>query len=260
MVGSRLNQVANLLELGRWDEVAEIASDYLDVEAPEFGVGWEFGFMVAYTVWLYLRRGDLAEAHRIVDDYLVLPDGARLDMKTMVMNARLAVMNADGNHAEALEVAEATLRGSFGGLVVDTRASLIEAVDAAFALGRDDKVVELIALVRGRVQGSWSPSLEAHMLRWEARVAAGRGDLAEADTKFAAAIARFAEARRPFWAAVTRLEYASTLVAQDRDAEAEGLLTQARATFSELRAVPWVGRADALSAETSALRANVISA
>ena len=260
MLGARMNQVANLLELGQWDEVSAIATDYLDVEASEFGVGWELGFLVANAVWLYLRRGDLASARRIVDDHLVVPEGARDDLKTMVMNARAAVMNAEGDHDDALQTAEATLRGSFGGLLVDIRGSLIEAVDAAFALRRDDKVMELIALVRGRVHGSWSPSLEAHILRWEARVAAGRGDVADADTRFAAAIARFVALSRPFWAAVTRLEYATALGAQDRDSDAEALIGLARAAFADLRALPWVQRSDALSGEIKALRAKVISA
>jgi hypothetical protein len=71
---------------------------------------------------------------------------------------------------------------------------------------------------------------------------------------------RFVAMRRPFWAAVTRLEYARALVAQDRDSEAEGLVRQARAAFAELRAAPWLQQADALAGEISALRANVISA
>ncbi len=260
MVGAHLNQIANLLELGRWDEVAAIASDYIEVEAPEFGARWEFGSLVANAVWLYIRRGDLATAQRIVDDYLVLPEVARNDLKTMVMNARAAVMNAGGDHAGALRAAEATLRESFGGLLVDTRGALIEAVDAAFGLGRIDKVEELIALVGGHVHVSRIPSFDAHILRWEARVAGSRGDLADADAKFAAAIARFVAMRRPFWTAMTRLEYAEWLAAQGRDSEADALVAQAHAAFAELRAVPWVERSDALTAELNALRAKVISA
>jgi tetratricopeptide (TPR) repeat protein len=259
MVGARLNQVGNLLELGRWDEVATIATDYLDVEAPEFAQ-WEFGFLIANAVWLHVRRGDLGTARRIVDNYLVLPYGARDDLKTLVMTARAALLNAEGDHEEALRTAEATLRGSFGGLLLDIRGSLIEAVEAAFSLRRDDKVLELIDLVRGRVPISRNPTLEAHILRWEARVAAGRGEVADADTKFAAAIARFVSLSRPFWAAATCLEYASVLVTQDRHAEAQGFVSQARASFVGLGAVPWVQRSDVLTREISTVSANAISA
>jgi len=45
--------------------------------------------------------------------------------------------------------------------------------------------------------------------------------------------------------AVTRLEFAEALVAVDRDTDARELLTQAQTTFAELRATPWLERADA---------------
>lgn len=48
---------------------------------------------------------------------------------------------------------------------------------------------------------------------------------------------------RSGWLAVTRLELAEWLLAQGRDAEAREPLAQARATFEELRAAPWVNRA-----------------
>jgi hypothetical protein len=145
-------------------------------------------------------------------------------------------------------------------VLADLRAALIDAVDAAFALHMDDKVLELIALVRERVYVSRNPSLEAHILRWEARVAAGRGDDADADTKFDAATARFLALSRPFWVAVTRHEHAAALLSGDRDAEAAGLLAQARSTFAELRALPWVERTDALTRDLESSRANTISA
>ena len=260
MVGARLNRIGMLLELGRWDEVAAITTDYFDVEAPELGVGWELGFMVASAVWLYVRRGDLPTAHRIVSDYLVIPEESREDLRALVASARAAIMNGEGNHVEALRVAEGAFRVSFEELLVDLRTALIEAVDAAFALHMDGRVSELIALVRERVYVSRNPSLEAHILRWEARVAAGRGDEGDAETKFDAATARFLALSRPFWVAVTRYEHAAALVTQDREPEAVSLLAQARTTFAELRALPWLERTDALTRDLEIARANTISA
>jgi tetratricopeptide (TPR) repeat protein len=260
MLGARLNRIAMLLELGRWDEVAAITTEFLDVDAPEVGVGWELGFLVANAVWLYVQRGDLATAHRIVDDYLVMPEGVRDDLQVMVINARAVIINAEGDHVAALRAAEDAVRMSFGDLLADLRAALIDAVDAAFALHMDDKVLELIALVRERVYVSRNPSLEAHILRWEGRVAAGRGDEADADAKFEAATVRFLALSRPFWVAVTRYEHAAAMVSGDRDAEAAGLLAQARPTFAELRALPWVERTDALTRDLESAHANTISA
>jgi hypothetical protein len=48
----------------------------------------------------------------------------------------------------------------------------------------------------------------------------------------------------PFYVAVTRLERAERLIAQGRADEARPLLDQARETFEELRAGPWVERVD----------------
>ncbi len=260
MIGARLNRIAMLLELGRWDEVGSITTEFLDVDAPEVGVGWELGFLVANAVWLYVRRGDLVTAHRIVDECLVIPEGVRDDLQVMVTNARAAIMNAEGEHVEALRVAEEAVRMSFGDLLADLRAAMINAVDAAFALGTDDKVLELIALVRERIYVPRNPSLEAHILRWEARLAAGRGEDIDAETKFGAAIDRFVELNRPFWVAVTQLEFASAIVGQDRDAEAAVLLGEAHASFAELRAVPWLERTDALVRDLEASHATMISA
>jgi hypothetical protein len=58
----------------------------------------------------------------------------------------------------------------------------------------------------------------------------------------------------PFYVAVTRLERAENLLAEDRGGEARALLGQARETFEELRARPWLERVDrlALGAEVPA--------
>ena len=50
-----------------------------------------------------------------------------------------------------------------------------------------------------------------------------------------------------FWLAVTQLEHAEWLVGQDRGAEAERLLDEARETFERLEAAPWVRRLEAVA-------------
>jgi len=122
------------------------------------------------------------------------------------------------------------------------RAALIEAVEAAFALGQAAKVVELMQLVREHFRPGRQPSVDAHMLRWEARLAAALGDYERAVPKFLAAIDAFTRLQRPFWLAVTRCELGECLIAQGRDADAQDQLAQARARFEQLRATPWVQR------------------
>lgn len=162
--------------------------------------------------------------------------------------------NVEGDHALALATAEATLRACIDeSFAVWMRLALIEAVEAAFSLGDVAKVVELIGLVREHFRPGRQPSMDAQISRWEARMAAELNDNEAGAVNFTAAIDGFAALRRPFWLAVTRLELAEWLRAQGRDAEAQEPLTQARATFAELRAEPWVKRASsgALAARES---------
>jgi hypothetical protein len=65
---------------------------------------------------------------------------------------------------------------------------------------------------------------------------------------------------RPFWLAVTRLEYAESLIEQGRDAEAHELLAPALTTFEQLRAAPWVERADAAARRAGTSRERSIPA
>jgi class 3 adenylate cyclase/tetratricopeptide (TPR) repeat protein len=260
MVGTRLNRFGDLLELGRWDEIAASLVEYFEVDVPDLGVDWEMGSLVAYAVWLHVRQGDLEAAHRIVDEYLVPREGARRDLAALHESTRAALKNADGEHEQALEIAESTLLANLGGLAVDVRLALIEALEAAFALQRYEKVVGLIDSVRAAVPPGSHVSLDLQVARFEARIDAARGDHDGADTKFRAAIDGFLELRRPFWVAVTRLELAESLLAQQHEPEANHLLTLARATFDELRARPWLERADAALMESGAARAGAMSA
>src|SRR6202035_3318272 len=92
--------------------------------------------------------------------------------------ASAAVANAEGDHTLALATAESTLRACIDeSFPVGMRLALIEAVEAAFLLGQDSKVVELLQLVRDNFRLGRQPGVDAHILRWEARIAAERKDI-----------------------------------------------------------------------------------
>ena len=59
----------------------------------------------------------------------------------------------------------------------------------------------------------------------------------------------------PFVRAVTLLEHAEWLTSQDRAGEAQPMLEQARTTFEELRAAPWLQRLDRLATSFVGARA-----
>jgi hypothetical protein len=71
------------------------------------------------------------------------------------------------------------------------------------------------------------------------------------DQLFRHAARVFDEAAAPFHLAVTQLEHAEWLSAQERPHDASALLVEARATFESLGATPWVERAASLGAAAS---------
>jgi class 3 adenylate cyclase/tetratricopeptide (TPR) repeat protein len=241
--GTRLNRIQVLIELGRWDEAEAIFNEYLEADAAELGsLVWPGALAVSAT-WLYLKRGDIATGRRLVEEGAPLVAKAQLEMRSQHDAARAAVSNAEGDHVGALTMAEATVRACIDeSFPVGMRAALIEAVEAAFALGQAAKVVELMQLVREHFRPGRQPSVDAHMLRWEARLAAALGDYERAVPKFTAAIDAFTRLQRPFWLAVTRCEFGECLIAQGRETEARDQLSQARSRFEQLRATPWVQR------------------
>jgi thioesterase domain-containing protein len=112
---------------------------------------------------------------------------------------------------------------------------IVEAVEAAFALGEQGRAEELLAFVDAVPPGLRSPYLEAQTHRFRAR---RDGD----DAGFEAAAARFRELGIPFWLAVTLLEHGEALVSDGRSDEAQPLLAEARELFEQLGAKPWLER------------------
>ena len=242
--GARLNRILGLLDLGRWGEVDVMFTEYLEADAEELGSRLWPGALAVSAAWMYALRGDAAAARRLVEGGAAIVEHAHLEVRAGHDAARAVLANVEGDHAEALVIAEATLRACIDeSFPVWMRLALIEAVEAAFSLGNIPKVVELIALVRDNFRPGRQPSMDAQIHRWEARMAAELNDDEQVPAQFAAAIDGFANLQRPFWLAVTRLELAEWLLARGRDSEAQEHLAQARATFAELRAAPWMERA-----------------
>ena len=122
---------------------------------------------------------------------------------------------------------------------------LVEALEAAFALGDTEKLRELLDVIAVLRPGERPPLLEAHMHRF-------RGKLAGDEAEFAAATELFRERSLTFWLAVTMLEHGELLASRERGADAEPLLAEAREIFERLEAGPWLARVDASAAESRA--------
>ena len=247
---------ASLLELGRWDRCAEIINYYLDHDAADLGghiptVGYAVG-----ASWLFLWRGQLDGARRLVGDAEALFERAgpgsnvAVDLRALLASGRAALANADGRHGDALEAAQEGLAMSIASYPTMARRALWEAVEAAFALGREADVVSLMDTATRHFPAGTQPSVDAQILRWKARLSAHVND-DEPAALLGKALDAFQRLGRPFWSAVTRVELGEWLMTHGRDREAPVHLQQARVTFAELAAEPWLSRVDA------GLRANL---
>ena len=90
--------------------------------------------------------------------------------------------------------------------------------------------------------GVIGPFIHAQVDRYAAAVAAMRGDPAAAEPHFKAAIGLFRELAMPFHLAMAQLEFGEWLTSQGRADEARPMLNEARGTFEELKAVPYLDR------------------
>ena len=104
--GSRLNRILALLELGRWDEVAVMYTEYLENDAEVLGSRIWPGAVAINGAWLYLLRGDIPAARRVVETGGHLVEHAQLEMRSQYHAALAGIANADGDHMLALLTAE----------------------------------------------------------------------------------------------------------------------------------------------------------
>jgi class 3 adenylate cyclase/tetratricopeptide (TPR) repeat protein len=249
-VFARLTRANALLELGRWDEYAALYRGHLENDAPEMTADLTLATMLTSVVWLQLRRGDVDAARSVVAEsaHYVL---SGVEQRGGLDAVRAALASAEGRSVDALTSAEGGLNSCLEqSFPVVVCLNLVEAAHAAFALGRDEKVEELIDTVRAHYRPGRQRAIDAHIHRWRGCIAAHRGDATGAADHFAQALEAFASLTRPFWLAVTQLEFAEVLIHNDHDGEAAELLINARSTFSRLGATPWIERVDALARRT----------
>jgi hypothetical protein len=104
----------------------------------------------------------------------------------------------------------------------------------------------MLDIVRSWRPGEVTPYMRAQTQRFGARLRAARGE--DPALGLQEAIDAFREMTMPFWAAVASLELAEWLLSEGRSAEAAPLAEEARKTFEQLRATPWLKRLDSCGA------------
>ena len=235
-----------LIDLGRWDAATLVVTEFLGTDEQWISES-ELANELIMGAWVYLWRGQIVEARNLLDRLAEVGKRSTPDTRLVYDALRAGVLRAQGRNGDALTLlADASERASdaldYLGL---TRWVLIESVEAAFAAGDRQSVHQQLERVAGRLTPVVAPILHAHIQRFRARLAATEERSDHVMPNFQAAIETFQQRQMPFWLAVTRLELAEWLVQRGKAADADGMFAEAKATFAELGAAPWIERVDA---------------
>jgi len=232
----------SLFMLGRWDEAlaafAEVPEDrLLDALTLSF---------LSSVLEIRIYRGEVADAGRLLAVYAKYEDSADLQGRAGYLSAAATVARAEGrlDHALAIGSEAAELARTEGETNQSVKLALVEAIEAALALGDTQRAEELVASIEAVPPGLRSPYLSAQALRFRARLAPSDDAALESHE---AAAKRFRDLAIPFWLAVTHLEHAERLTSAGRASDAELLLDEAREIFARLEARPWLERLEAVA-------------
>ena len=190
-------------------------------------------------------RGRLDDAETLIRRCAEMESSADHQERAAFHLGRADLLLMAGDPAHALEAAELAFaeRELMGITQEYSKQSFVTAVEAALALGDLAKAEELLAVVKALPPGSSPQFLQAQSSRFQAQLAARRGDAEEAERRFKRAAGLFRELALIFYLGVTQLEHGEWLATQERIEEAEPLLAEAREMFERLEAKPWLERA-----------------
>ena len=228
--------------LGEWDA---ILAEEEALESPDDRVLlWER--LVSMSI--FLRRGELEDARRRVEAARSMVDLRESQHVAGFRSLEAELFLAEGSPREALAAAEEAIavRADLAGGLSEIAQAVVAALEAAFALGDEAKVDELLALVEHLPPGELTSLLRAVGARFGARRATLQGEGETAAAGFLAAARIFHEIEMPFEQAVVQLEHAEWLAGENRLDDLESLVDEARAIFERLRATPYLERLERL--------------
>ena len=233
-MGDRPTEWATLAErtyalfmLGRWDEARAGSEEFT---AEQIVAGGVMLSLLQVGVEINVQRGELDEARRIFAMFEHLEESSDVQDRTVYLGSRACLRRAEGRLREALADGEATIETgrTLGVSFQAVKQGIVEALEAAFALGETARLEELLVSIESVPPGSRAPYLDAQARRFRARLAGGDR------SGYEAAARQFRELDLPFWLAVTLLEQGG----------AAGL-AEAREIFERLEAAPWLDRVTA---------------
>jgi class 3 adenylate cyclase len=209
--------------LGEWDEALSRQSD-AEIESVD-----SIRALLLHLVHVECARGAVSSARDRIDQASGLKESEDPQVRLSYGVAEARVLRAEGRPRIALAAAEPGVASGQGITLLNVKLSIVEALEAAHALGDTAKVEELVATIEQLRPGQRPPLLEAHARRFRSKL---DGD----DAGYRAAAALFRDLETPFWLGVTLLEHGEA-------SGDDGLLAEAREIFRRLGATPWLERA-----------------
>jgi tetratricopeptide (TPR) repeat protein len=239
--------VLELAMLGRWDEAVATAADAAALSTTAWAQALNLEL-----VRIYCERGEVGEARAALDGASATDESTEAQTRVGRGAVTAHLLRAEGALEQALETAERTFehaRTTFGPTSSLYKTAFAEVLECAMTAGRPERAHELLELLDTLLSGQVTPQLRAIQSRYVGRLTAVAGGDGAAES-LAVAERFYAEIGMRFHAAVARLERAECLAALGDTEEAEALIPAAREVFVELKARPWLARADAGRATT----------
>jgi predicted ATPase/class 3 adenylate cyclase len=244
-----IGPIPDLVELGRWQEALARAGEADQHQASPFARG-----ELIDMIRVHCEQGnpDIAQAVLGEQEWQRHAEASQDAANHAASEARL--LRARNRPAEALAAAERGLahRNELGITNSRIKRCLVEALEAAFDLDNHAKADELLELTDSLQPGQLTPSLQAQRHRFHARLDARQGRHDHVDHNYRQAETTLSRHGLLFHHAVTQFEHAEWLLARGRPDDAQPLLTQARDTFEQLEATPWLQRLHATQTDTPA--------
>jgi class 3 adenylate cyclase/tetratricopeptide (TPR) repeat protein len=234
-----------LYELGRWDEAL---AAFAELPHDQLAIGLTLLSPITSVLEIHIHRGELPRAREVLAMYQPLETSIDVQDRAGFRAGATALAHAEGRHADAIDAGLQAIedRVLMGINAQAVKQAFLWTAESAYASGRIDVLGELLSHVEQQPPGLRSPMMDAHALRFRARLA---DDFGAAREFYDAATALYEGRGLRFWSAVARLEHAESLLARGGEpAEARRLLDAARETFADLRATPWIERVDAVGA------------
>jgi hypothetical protein len=231
--------IGTMTMLARWDEALARGAEAEAVAATEFVRG-----LLLLLAPIHLHRGELDRVRELLAENGALARSENASWAAQYALTEGLLHAAEGRHEEALAAVDRAMasRSQVAGTQTIARFAALEVV-AEFA--DEQKIRELLDMIDELSPAELAQYLRAQQARFRAR-------LPENDTESELALAEelFAGSEMPFYVAVTRLERARYLLEGGRVEDARRLLEEARATFEELRARPWLDRVEAIESDS----------